>query len=201
MRNIFGRRRALRGAVTAVLATGAVACSDPLEPEAFLETVETTFTLHALNGSPPSAPAAAVLVNRPAAVRIGSSFSFDFAMDIAPDGTARLYPVDVVASNVVVPPSRAVGFQLVTGQSYDQLLLAPNSGYTYEEPIPVAVGDVGYIQSNAHPVCSSQFTYSPTVYAKFRVDAIDVAARTVRLTVRSDPNCGFRELDPGVPGE
>jgi hypothetical protein len=201
MRTLPGPRRALRVALTAALAVGGTtACSDPFEPEAFFETSEGTFTVHSLNGSAPSAPAAALLVESPVAVRIGSSFTFDFAVDFTSAGVASLLPVDVVASPAVVSAARYVGFQIVEGQSYDQLLLAPTGGYTYDAPFPVEVGDVGYIQSGAHPLCLARNSFTPIIYAKFRVDAIDPVARTVRMTVRSDPNCGFRELETGIPG-
>ncbi len=191
------RRLSLHVLAAALGAAGLTGCGDPFEIKANLETVQAAFTLHAFNGTPATAPAAAVLVNTPTAVRMGSTYSFDFALDFSATGQALLYPVDLVASDIALGRERYVGFQKVTGQGYDQLLLAPNAGYTYDEPLPVAVGDVGYIQSNAHPLCRGSFT--PLIYAKFRVDAIDPQARTITMTVRSDPNCGFRGLDTGIP--
>ncbi|HEY0971149.1 MAG TPA: hypothetical protein VGE02_09295 [Gemmatimonadales bacterium] len=192
------RRRSLRHTLAAILAAGGLAaCSDPFEIKPNLETVETTFTLHAINGSPPTAPTAAVLINTPGATRIGSSFAFDLAFDVTDAGKALLYPVDLVASDVALPPNRYVGYQVVTDRGYDALVEAPNKGYTYGQPLELQVGTVGFLQSNAHPLCTGSFT--PYIYAKFRVDAVDVAARTVKLTVRSDPNCGFRGLQPGLP--
>ena len=196
------RRRPLRRAlshslVAAIAAGGLAACGDPFEIKPNLETVEASFTLHAFNGTSPTMPTAAVLVNVPLATRMGSTYSFDFAFDVDADGRPLLYPVDLVAADIVLPPTRYVGFQKVTGQSYDQMVLAPNNGYTYGQPLEIAVGDIGFVQSNQHPLCTGSFT--PYIFAKFRVDAIDTAARAVRLTVRSDPNCGFRGLDTGLP--
>lgn len=191
-------RPALRQSLAAVLAVGGLAaCSDPFEIKPNLETIEASFTLYAFNGTAATAPTAAVLINTPQATRMGNSYTFDFAFDVTEDGRTLLYPVDVVASDIILPQNRFIGFQKATGQSYDQLVLAPTSGYTYGAPLEIAVGDVGFIQSNAHPLCAGSFT--PVIYAKFRVDVIDTGARTVRLTVRSDPNCGFRGLGTGLP--
>lgn len=191
------RRSTLNVLAVALGAAGLAGCGDPFEIQANLENVQASFTLYAFNGTPATAPAAAVLITTPTAVRMGSTYSFDFALDFSATGEALLYPVDLVASDIVLAQDRYVGFQKVTGEGYDQLLLAPNSGYTYDAPLPVAVGDVGYIQSNSHPLCRGSFT--PQIYAKFRVDAVDAQARTVTMTVRSDPNCGFRGLDTGLP--
>ena len=192
------RRRTLRPTLAAALAlVGLAACSDPFEIRPNLDTVEATFTLHALNGSAPSAPTAAVLINTPGATRMGSTFAFDLAFDITGDGKAMLYPVDVVASDIALPSNRYVGLQVVTDRSNDDLVEAPNGGYTYGQPLELQVGTVAFVQSNAHPLCAGSFT--PFIYAKLRVTAVDVAARTVTLQIRSDPNCGFRGLQPGLP--
>ncbi len=192
------RRRTLRPTLVAALAAvGLAACSDPFEIRPNLETVESTFTVHAFNGSPPSAPTAAVLVNTPGATRMGSTFAFDFAFDVTGDGRPLLYPVDVVASDIALPSNRYVGHQVVTDLSYDELVEAPNSGYVYGQALELAPGMVGFLQSNSHPLCAGSFT--PYIYAKFRVVSIDAAARTLTLQVRSDPNCGFRGLQPGLP--
>lgn len=197
MHSLLFRRRGAR-LLAALLALGAAAaCSDPFEIEAQFDTTQATLTVYGLNGSLPTQPSAVALVATPAAVRLDASYLFDFAIDFRADGTPVLYPVDLVASGAVLSPSRRVGIRPVGGTTFEAMTVAPTGGYTFREAIPLAVGDLGYIQSNAHPFCVQSFT--PQVYSKYRVDAIDPVARTVRLTIRSDPNCGFRGLDTGLP--
>jgi hypothetical protein len=86
----------------------------------------------------------------------------------------------------------------MSGTTYADLQRAPNIGYTYGEAVPIAVGDVGSIQSNGHPFCASSFI-SPSIFAKLTVEALDPAARTATFKIRSDPNCGFRGLQTGLP--
>jgi hypothetical protein len=182
-------------AVAATLA--AVACGDPFRVEAQSDTIERDVTFVALNGTSPALPAAVLLAPEPIAVRPGPDFVFDLAFDITPAGVAQLLPLDIVGQPGVTG-GRTVGIQKLTGQSYESVLRAPAGGYTVRQAVPIAVGDVGVVQALAHPSCLGSFV-GTTVFAKFRVDAIDVASRSVRLRILADPNCGFRGLETGRP--
>jgi hypothetical protein len=187
--------RRLAGALALTLAA---ACGDPNEIRASFETREATVTVYAISGTPAWAPAAITLLDAPAAVRLGPDFGFDVALEF--DGAAaKLYPLQLVASDVVVAPGRRVGIQKLAGTTFDAITRAPNDGYGFTEPVTLAVGDVGVIESQNHPFCAGGFIFPYTIYAKFVVEAVDPATRSVRLKMRSDPNCGFRGLEDGLP--
>ena len=188
-------RRPLAVAALSVLA--AVGCRDPFEIEAQFSTIEDVVTIYALSGTPLDLPAAVLVAPAAQAVRPGPDFVFDIAFDIDAAGAVRLLPVDVVARPGVVG-GRTVGILLVDDMSYEEILRAPDRGYTYREAVTVTVGDVGILQANGHPSCLASF-FSTSVFAKFRVEAVDPVARTMRLRVRVDPNCGFRGLEEGTP--
>jgi hypothetical protein len=187
---------ALRAA-GALLALAAAACSDPFSVEAGFDTVESVVTVRALTGTPLELPLALLVAPVPQVVRPASDFIFDLAFDLDATGAARLYPVDVVARPSVIG-GRRTGLLKITGQSYDQVTRAPDGGYTFQESLPVAVGDVVVVEAIGHPACASSF-FSSLIFAKLRVEAIDAAARTMAVRVLVDPNCGFRGFESGTP--
>lgn len=193
--------RAFRRAIAGTFALSAVvvtACGGPTEIKANQDTIAATLTVYSLNGSSPALPSAVVLAGRPAAIRMTTDFQFDLAVDVDASGAARLIPVDRVASPAVLAPSRRVGLQKVT-QAFDAVTRAPNGNYVTRADLPIAVGDVGVIESLNHPYCANIFYVAQNVYAKFVVEAIDPATRSVRLRLVVDPNCGFRGLETGTP--
>lgn len=199
MAPLRGSRRALAGTIAALSTVLAVtACGGPTEITANQNTIAATVTVHALNDSPPILPSALVLVSSPAAIRMTPDYQFDLAVDFDEAGVASLMPVDLVASPAVLAPSRVVGLQKVT-QSFDEITRAPTGGYVRRAALPIAVGDVGVIESLNHPYCANVFFVTQNIYAKFVVDAIDPTARSVRLRLVVDPNCGFRGLETGIP--
>ena len=187
--------RRLAGALALVLA----ACGDPNEVRARFETTDATITVYALSGTPAWAPAGIAVAEVPSAVRLDPGYNFDLALEF--DGaTPRLYPVQLVASEGVIGAARRVGIQKVTGTTFDDLTRAPNSGYVFGEPVSLAVGDVGVIESQNHPLCvASPFTFPYTIFSKFVVEAVEPATRSVRLRMVTDPNCGFRGFEEGIP--
>ena len=192
------RSRRLRAAVPAALSAMVAACGNPTEIKANLPVADAAITTYSLNGSPTSLPAAVLLVDHPRALRVTSDYSFDFAVDIGAGGSASILPVDLVASAAVLGASRRVGFQ-ASATAFDDITKAPVSGYTFQQPVPIAVGDVGIIESLNHPYCSGAFLTSPTIYAKYQVIAIDAVARTASFRILVDPNCGFRGFESGTP--
>ncbi|MHB1222923.1 MAG: hypothetical protein ACYC2G_02585 [Gemmatimonadaceae bacterium] len=194
--------RALRRAIAGTFALSAVVsvtgCGGPTEIKANQNTIAATVTVYSLNGSSPALPSALVLVGSPAAVRMTAQYEFDLAVGVDASGEARLIPVDRVASPAVLAPSRRVGLQKVTG-SFDSITRAPNGNYVSRADLPIAVGDVGVIESLNHPYCANIFYVAQNIYAKFVVEAIDPAAGSVRLRLVVDPNCGFRGLETGTP--
>ena len=159
-------RRLRRGAARLALALVAplAACSDPFEITANFETVETTVTIHAFNGTPVANVTGVLLAPLPQAVRPGPEFLFDLAFDFDAEGDAVLLPVDALAAPGVFGGSRVTGIRPVTDQGYDAILRAPAGGYTVGDPVAIAVGDVGVLQAVGHPTCSGSFLGN-TIYA------------------------------------
>lgn len=191
-------RAGRRAAAAALLLVGLAACGDPLEIKPSFDTVESTVTVHALNGVPLSYTAAILLAPTPTGVRPASDYTFDLAVDFDESGDAFLYPVSKIAQLGAISSARTVGIQLLPDVTYADLQRAPGSGYTYDAAMPIAVGDVGVVQSNGQPFCANSF-FSQTLWAKFQVEALDPVARTARFKIRTDPNCGFRGLQDGRP--
>lgn len=196
--SIRGARRG--AALLALTAAAALAgCGDPFEVTANFDTVETTVTIHAFNGTPVALPTGILLAPLAQAVRPGPEFLFDLGFDFLPGtGGAALLPVDALVAPGVFNGSRLTGIRPVTDQGYDAITRAPAGGYTVGDPVAIAVGDVGVLQAVGHPTCAGSF-FGNTIYAKYRVEAIDAAARTLTLRIRVDPNCGFRGLEVGEP--
>jgi len=193
-------RRMRRGAARLALALTVplAACDDPFEITANTNTVEGTVTISAFNGTAVALPTAVLVAPLPQAVRPGPDYLFDLAFDFDAAGGAVLLPVDAVAAPGVFGGSRVAGIRPVTDQGYDAITRAPAGGYTVGDPVAIAVGDVGVLQSVNHPTCVGSFLGN-TIYAKYRVEAIDAEARTLSLRIRVDPNCGFRGLEVGEP--
>ena len=193
-------RRVRRGAACLALALTAplAACDDPFEITANFDTAEATVTIFAFNGTPISLTTAVLIAPLPQAVRPGPEYLFDLAVDVDAAGDAVLLPVDAIAAPGVFGGSRMTGIRPVTDQGYGAITRAPVGGYTVGDAVGIAVGDVGVLQAVNHPTCAGSF-FGNTIYAKYRVEAIDAAARTVSLRIRVDPNCGFRGLEVGEP--
>ncbi len=193
-------RRVRRGAARLALALTVplAACDDPFEVPPGSDTIESTVTVAAFNGTPVALPTAILLAPQPQTVRPGPDYIFDLAFDVDAEGDAVLLPVDAIAAPGVFRGSRVTGIRPVTDQTYEAITRAPAGGYTVGDPVPVAVGDVGLLQAVNHPSCAAPFGGN-TIYAKYRVEAIDAAARALTLRLRVDPNCGFRGLEVGEP--
>lgn len=197
--------------VAAALLAGTVtACDDPFEIKATLDVVEDTLVLNSVADA--SAPATAPVVldvasqsnvfdastRFPEARRLGSDFysngvGFDVAIDVRGDSVHFLPPRRVASSLAVV---RRVGLRRDT-VDFDAARVAPGSGYVFDSvTVAAAEGETVFIVSQ-HPVCANE--YQLEIYAKVGVLDIDPVAKTARVRVRTDPNCGFRSFLPGVP--
>jgi hypothetical protein len=190
------------GLVAATFAAAAMlACGDPNAPVANYPNYADTLELYTMNGAPRGAPTAILLFNgvggSPAVVTDGS-FRFDVAVDIDAQGSPVLYPVRTVAAPFL--GAHRVGIRRTT-ESFDAILRAPESGYTYDSVAVVRIGEVVLIESADPVACSlSGLSFGGVIYAKMMVDSVRVADRRVFARVTADPNCGFTSLAvPGVP--
>lgn len=171
------------------------ACGDPTNIKASLPTSVDTLSVFALTGTPPAYPSGvAIVARRP--VRVDGFANFDVAFDINPSGNAVIYPV-----RLVVPSpsgSRPVALQKVAG-AFDSVTEAPRTGFA-DSALVMLPGDVVVVQTahnSSGDIC--QFALSPNLFAKFVVDSINQASRTIYLKMGFDPNCGFRSFATGIP--
>jgi hypothetical protein len=95
--------------------------------------------------------------------------------------------------------SPRVGFS-VQSAAFDALTTAPRDGYRFDSLQVVTLGQTVAIEtqgvSTQGLVCPS--SQSP-MRAKLIVDSVARATGAVHLRVRTNPNCGFRSLAPGLP--
>jgi hypothetical protein len=187
------RRSPLALLVIAVGIAGVTACESPTGPTATQPTSTSTVVVYALSGTPLGTPSAySIPANQ--AVRIDGNLLFDVAFDIDAQGRLVVYQMELVT----LPTSgiHRVGL-LRVDEPFDDIERAPGGEYDFESPLVAQQGDVIVIESHEVRVCG--YPFSPRLYAKFEVLDIDSAARSARLRVTQNPNCGFRSFREGVP--
>lgn len=171
----------------------ASACGDPFGQNATIENSVDTVILYALRDTPIRLPSAYNML-QPAgaqAVRTDTTSQFDFAFDIDSAGQARIYPAGALGL------SREPGLQLMD-RTFEAVRRAPDDGYRADSSITVAPGDVFVARSRV----TQLFCVYVAVprYGKFHVLALDPTNRSITLESLVDLNCGFRGLEPGIPG-
>lgn len=169
-----------------------------------------TFTVYALNGTPPSYPSAVNVaaiassadstgILAPAAVPSSGGSSFDFAVDLTAGGAVTAYPAPLVVRGLT---NRRVGLQRIAS-TFDAVTQAPTTGYSYDSvAVTLGTGDVLLVQAQRAfqgERCFSRqvYGYDPVLYAKGQVISVNTAERSVRMRFVLNPNCGFRGLKPG----
>lgn len=163
-------------------------CNDPFAlPPATQPPLEATLTLFALSGTSLLEPSAYDMILQ-LPVRTERGPVFDFALDMVTDSLH-----DTTA--VLIPPGalgllRDGGLQ-VTTTPYDSITIAPDGGYQQGVPQSLALGTVVLASSRAQ---SCNFGFIRPLYAKLKVTAIDLVARSVTFKMLLDPNCGYRSL-------
>lgn len=188
------RLPAFVAAVVAIAA--ATSCGDPTAIKAQFETVSDTLELFALNGTPGSLPSA-IRTRSILVVRVGSDFNFDVAWDINAAGEAVAYTPSMVASQLV--GARRVGFRLADG-ALEGLLKAPTSGYLYDSLMVVPVGKILLVDA-IDPTCSAFSILGQNIRSKIQIDSVVPVRKALYMRIVANPNCGFRDLGPGLPKE
>lgn len=175
---------------------GLNACGDPTSVKANLLTSVDSLQVFALSGTPPSSPSGiSILARQP--VRVDGNANFDVAFDIDQSGKAVVYPVALVVS--VPGGTRSVGMQKLAAD-FNLVAAAPKDGYQADSGFTMVPGETVVIQSQHNfsgDLC--QFALNPNLFAKFSVDSVNLASRTVFLRMGLDPNCGFRSFAEGIP--
>ena len=170
----------------------AVACAQPFEEQAKRPNVDVSLELWAMSGSPPSYPAA-LLVLQYTPVRADPAGSFDLAFDIDANGRLVVLPV----ARVVAPltGNRTIGLQRAT-EFYTLVVEAPRTGWVYDSVLVVNPGTTFLVKVQT-PFC--EFDIRQDIHAKFYVDSVLPAERRVKLSARVNPNCGLRSFVSGTP--
>jgi hypothetical protein len=184
----FSRPSALL--VTSIAIASAACGNSSGLPKAYGENTEDTVSLFALDGTPLSAPSGYSIVNDQP-LRTDRSASFDFAFNITAGGEAVLLPTGALGLG------RASGIALQS-IPFESITTAPQSGYIDTAAVRVDSGTVAVVRSRP-----SQCVYGAIVYyyGKVQVLQIDTVARRIDLRVLVDQNCGYRDLEPGVPSK
>lgn len=181
------------GLSTAAFVGAASGCGDPFGQDANIENTVDTVTLYALRDTPIRLPSAYDMFQPSGfqAVRTDTTSQFDFAFDIDSSGQARIYPAGTLGL------SREPGLQRMD-RTFEEVRRAPDSGYRADSTLAVQTGDVFVARSR---VTGLYCVYvSVPRYGKFHVLALDTTNRSITLEALVDLNCGFRGLEPGIPG-
>ncbi|MGE0439907.1 MAG: hypothetical protein AB7L66_13620 [Gemmatimonadales bacterium] len=184
--------------VVAVAALGA-ACDDPFAilPAAISNTVDTV-EMYAVNGTALDKPSGYLMVSR-LPIRLGidqTAYNFDFLYRIDSTGTPQFVPYAAIAPSSTASSSTQgrPGF-LETQTAFDAIDEGEQTGYITDQPANLAVGKRFYVRSGLPNGCYLGIPY----YGKIEIISFDEAARSVKMQILVDVNCGYRGLLPGLP--
>lgn len=170
--------------------SAAAACSDNDNlPDPTDENLVDTVTVGSLTDTPiTTASGFSVSLG---AIRTDLSPDFDFAYDIQGEpATGARVILPRAALGIVSSSSAEPGVMLRT-ETFDEIEAAPSNGYITDEAVPAALGNVYIVRSRV--VCN----IGVPIYAK--VEVIGLEDNSLTLKVLANTNCGYRELQPGLP--
>jgi hypothetical protein len=171
----------------------AIACSDDPFGTASVANVIDTVTLGALEGTPISVASGynisvgAVRTDDP---NVGVSFEFAYNVRKLSDGTYQrvfLPRAVLVGSGTTADPGL-----LRQDKTFDEITRAASNGYTADSAVPLEVGQRFLVRSRV--VCVS---LGVPLYGKLEI--LSFQDSTVTFKVLTDLNCGFRDLNVGLP--
>ena len=165
-------------------------CGDPFGQKAQFGNTVDTLTLYALRGTPIRSHSAYDMYTLSTS-RTDTTSGYDFAFDIDSNGRSLIYPAGALGL------SKDAGLQLMD-RTFDAVHSAPETGFSTDTAIVVDKDRVFVARSRV----SSLFCVYVAVprYGKFHVLDIDTTARSITLEALVDLNCGYRGLEPGIPG-
>jgi hypothetical protein len=181
---------------------------DPFRPRASFVTTLDTLVVYPFSGREPALPSAVDLLGR-RAVRpavFAGTVNFNFAFDRDASGNVVLYPARTLANPSTLdstsgsPSNRApqTSFQLVAS-GFDVLEVAPRDGYRPDSVVVVRLGQTVVMEGQGITAGQVTCDANRALYAKLVVDSVSVATGAFHVRVRTNPNCGFRSLRPGLP--
>lgn len=142
---------------------------------------------------------------RTAALRFPSAFDVTIGRPIRTDQSSSfdfIYTTDSIGRHLLLPLHAVTGLGNATGSnpgfvrqtvSFALLTLAPTDNYLTTDTLVIAAGDVLAVRSRV--AC---YLGVPQ-YGKLHVLDFDDTLHTVRLEILSDTNCGYKNLEPGIP--
>jgi hypothetical protein len=153
-------------------------------------------TVYAMNGSAQALPAG-IEIKLLQAVRIDPSWAFDLAFDLDASNNVIVHTPKSISTELVSLPR--IGMQAST-LTFEQLIDAPASGFVYDSLLTVPVGQT-IVVDKIDPTCNrfGGAFLGFNIRAKFVIDSVSTSRRAIYLTMLSNPNCGFRSLEPGEP--
>lgn len=191
------RPRALALAALAGVTLAACSGDDPFALRPSLAVSQSAFVVYPLNGSSASLPAG-INLSRGLAVRpalfpgagAAAAPNFDLAFDL--DAQRR---VVIYAPRWLAAPPNAMpraGLQVVA-TPFDSLVEAVQGGYRYDSLLTVSPRQTVALETSGLSCAASR-----PLYGRLVVDS--VVGQAIHLTVRVNPNCGFRSLVNGSNG-
>jgi hypothetical protein len=182
------------------MAAGLVAalagCGDDPGLAAFAVRDPVNLTVYALNGSAQTLPAGIELRGL-TVVRVDPNWAFDLAFDLDASNEVVVHTVKNVSTELVNLPR--VGLQTST-LTFDQLIDAPSSGFVYDSLLTVPIGKT-VVVDKIDPSCNrfGGAFLGFNIRAKFVIDSVSTSRRAIYVKMLSNPNCGFKSLEPGEP--
>jgi hypothetical protein len=181
----------LRRVLTPILAsTVLAACSETnLLPSPIFQNAVDSSTMYALSSTELGTPSGFDLFRgQPVRPELGEPF--DFVVDFA-DGQAQLQPGQVIGVQ------QEAGY-LVVNEPFDAIPEAPVDEYISDSALVLTPALVFVMRSRINRLNCSVFVQLPH-YGKFRVLSVDTAARSVTFEHLVNLNCGYRDLEVGLP--
>lgn len=189
-------KRIARLCVAAGMVAAVSGCGDDLGLAAFAVRDPVNLTVYALNGTAQTLPAG-IEIRGLNVTRVDPAWSFDLAFDLDASNNVVVHTVRSVSSELVSLPR--VGLQTST-LTFDQLIDAPTSGFVYDSLLTLPVGRTLVIDK-IDPTCNrfGGAFLGFNIRAKLVVDSLSTSRRAIYVKLLTNPNCGFRSLEPGEP--
>ena len=124
-------------------------------------------------------------------VRTDRGEIFDLAFDFDSTGQGLIYPADALGL------AAGAGVQELN-EAFDDLLRAPRDDYVVDSALVVKPGIVFAARSRSSSLFCSFLGALPR-FGKFHVLDLNPADRSITLELLVDVNCGYLNLEPGLP--
>lgn len=188
--------RIVKLCVAAGVVAAVAGCDDDLGLAAFAVRDPVSMTVYAMNGTAQTLPSG-IEIRGLNVVRIDPSWSFDLAFDLDASNAVVVHTVRAVSTELSALPR--VGIQTDT-TGFDRILRAPTSGFVYDSSLTMTAGRT-LLVDKIDPTCNrfGGAFLGFNIRAKIAIDSVSISRRAIYLKVLSNPNCGFRSLQPGEP--